>query len=152
MFLLLTWPPAKMTGEPEGLGLYGMVTPFGGDYRNGNSHCYVLTQHWQWHRKQYTSKSISHHTFTKSKSRFTNQQCLYLKHDNTDLLDTLDNGLWGPCNSDGTLCGIGQHVPCYLYLSSGWLQRHSHKQQKLGHDRCNTQVQDGLNKKVLIAG
>lgn len=28
----ITWPPAKMTGEPEGLGLYGMVTPFGGDY------------------------------------------------------------------------------------------------------------------------
>lgn len=32
MFWLFTWPPAKMTGEPEGLGLYGMVTPFGGDY------------------------------------------------------------------------------------------------------------------------
>lgn len=31
MLLLHTWPPAKMTGEPEGLGLYGMVTPFGGD-------------------------------------------------------------------------------------------------------------------------
>ena len=30
--LFITWPPAKMTGEPEGLGLYGMVTPFGGDY------------------------------------------------------------------------------------------------------------------------
>lgn len=31
MLVVFTWPPAKMTGEPEGLGLYGMVTPFGGD-------------------------------------------------------------------------------------------------------------------------
>lgn len=29
-----TWPPAKMTGEPEGLGLYGMVTPLGGDWKD----------------------------------------------------------------------------------------------------------------------
>lgn len=46
----------------------------------------------------------------------------YLKHDNTDLLDALNNGLWGPCNGYGTLCWVGQHVSCYLYLSSGWLQ------------------------------
>lgn len=26
-----------MTGDPEGLGLYGMVTPFGGDYRKHTS-------------------------------------------------------------------------------------------------------------------
>lgn len=31
----LTWPPAKMTGELDGLGRYGMVTPFGGDWVTG---------------------------------------------------------------------------------------------------------------------
>lgn len=43
----------------------------------------------------------------------------YLEHDNADLLDALNNGLRGPCNGYGTLCRVGQHVSCYLYLSSG---------------------------------
>lgn len=29
---------------------------------------------------------------------------LYLEHNDADLLDTLNDGLWGPCNGDGTLC------------------------------------------------
>lgn len=58
---------------------------------------------------------------------------MYLKHDDTDLLDTLNNGLRGPCNGDGTLCWVGQHVPCYLYLSSCWLQKHTHNQKELEH-------------------
>lgn len=29
----LTWPPEKMTGVEAGLGRYGMVAPFGGDWR-----------------------------------------------------------------------------------------------------------------------
>lgn len=59
---------------------------------------------------------------TRRKRRRHDTGWRYLKHDNTDLLDTLNDGLWGPCNCDGTLCWVGQHVSCYLYLSSGWLQ------------------------------
>lgn len=42
----------------------------------------------------------------------------YLKHDNTDLLYTLDYGLWSASNSDGPLRGVGEHVSCHLYLST----------------------------------
>lgn len=101
-----------MTGEPEGLGLYGMVTPFGGDC---GKHKYQQLQ-----RRQ-KEDSFSRNT-SEEKLKF-----LYLKHDNTDLLDTLNNGLWGPCNGNGTLCRVGQHVSCYLYLSSGWLRTHKEK-------------------------
>lgn len=101
-----TWPPAKMTGEPEGLGLYGMVTPFGGD----------------WGRR---GKKLSLCTFPTVVKQPYSEATLYLEHNNTDLLDTLNDGLWGPCNGDGTLCWVGQHVPCYLYLSSCWLQKHN---------------------------
>lgn len=58
---------------------------------------------------------------------FIDMKWPYLKHDNTDLLDALNNGLWGPCNSYGTLRWVGQHVSCYLYLSSGWLQTQTHR-------------------------
>lgn len=84
-----------MTGEPEGLGLYGMVTPFGGDYIKQKYQ--RLTVEVMPSVIQKIINSISHQTFPK-------ELCLYLKHDNTDLLDTLNNGLRGPCNGDGTLC------------------------------------------------
>lgn len=80
-----------MTGDPEGLGLYGMVTPFGGDYRKHKDQKLWLGQR----------ERRRHGTL---EGELIDSESLYLKHDNADLLDTLDNGLWGPCNSYGTLC------------------------------------------------
>ncbi len=41
----------------------------------------------------------------------------YLQHDHTDLLHTLDNGLWSTWDSDCPLSRIGQHVSSHLHLS-----------------------------------
>ncbi len=73
-----------------------------------------------------------------------NKERPYLEHDNTDLLDTLNNGLWGPCNGDGTLCWVGQHVPCYLYLSSCWLQRHQQTTRVTGRAGCRQELHDTM--------
>lgn len=47
-----------MTGEPEGLGLYGMVTPFGGDYGN-KKHPPLTTEV----TSTITQKIINHHEY-----------------------------------------------------------------------------------------
>lgn len=48
----------------------------------------------------------------------TIQVSLYLQHHYTDLFDTLDDGLRGPGDSHGSLCGVWQHVSCNLDLST----------------------------------
>lgn len=73
--------------------------------------------------KQEEGKKLSRCTFPTVLKQPYSEARLYLEHNDTDLLDTLNDGLWGPCNGDGTLCWVGQHVPCYLYLSSCWLQK-----------------------------
>lgn len=40
----------------------------------------------------------------------------YLQHDDADLFDALDDGLWDPGDGDGSLGGVGQHVPRHLHL------------------------------------
>lgn len=42
----------------------------------------------------------------------------YLQHDHTDLLYTLDYRLGSASDGDGSLCGVGEHVSCHLYLST----------------------------------
>lgn len=76
---------------------------------------------------------------------------LYLKHNDTDLLDTLNDGLWGPCNGDGTLCWVGQHVPCYLYLSSCWLQRYNKRELYTGYQKYGIFPNDGMLPTSLIS-
>ena len=46
----------------------------------------------------------------------------YLKHDNADLFDALNDGLWDPSNGDGSLSRVGQHVSCHLDLCPRALQ------------------------------
>lgn len=46
----------------------------------------------------------------------------YLKHDNADLFDALNDGLWDPSNGDGSLGRVGQHVSCHLDLCPCALQ------------------------------
>lgn len=48
---------------------------------------------------------------------------LYLQHDHTDLLDTLDDGVRGPRDGHCPLCGVGQHVPGHLDLGTCGLER-----------------------------
>lgn len=43
--VICTCPPAKMTGDPEGLGRYGIVTPLGGDCTGDKAGECVIT--WQ---------------------------------------------------------------------------------------------------------
>lgn len=40
----------------------------------------------------------------------------YLEHDDADLFDALDDGLWDPGDGDGTLSRVGQHVTGHLDL------------------------------------
>lgn len=46
----------------------------------------------------------------------------YLKHDDADLFDALDDGLWDPSDGDGSLGRVGQHVSCHLDLCPRALQ------------------------------
>lgn len=48
---------------------------------------------------------------------------LYLQHDHTDLLDTLDDGVGGPRDGHCSLCGVGQHVPSHLDLGTCGLEK-----------------------------
>lgn len=48
---------------------------------------------------------------------------LYLQHDHTDLLDTLDDGVGGPRDGHCPLRGVGQHVPGHLDLGTCGLER-----------------------------
>lgn len=48
---------------------------------------------------------------------------LYLQHDHTDLLDTLDDGVRGPRDGHCPLRGVGQHVPGHLDLGTCGLER-----------------------------
>lgn len=58
---------------------------------------------------------------------------IYLQHHHTDLLDTLDDGLGGAGNGDGTLRGVGEHVTCHLNLGSRGLAER--ERQKISADR-----------------
>lgn len=56
------------------------------------------------------------------------RKCLYLQHHHTDLFDTLDDGLGGPRDGHGSLCGVWQHVSCNLDLSTCGLKAGEAKQ------------------------
>lgn len=61
----------------------------------------------------------------------------YLKHDHTDLLHTLNYRLGSASDGDGSLCGVGEHVSCHLYLSTCWLEHKTEKNE--------TRIQDQLH-------